>query len=296
MALFGSQNHRSGRRSSKRLALFVFLFGAAGLVAIQTAPQVRDFFVPVRTTVSDQLGTKERVGLFAHLTGQAANERRIMELEAEVRSLSRYKEAAISMSERLEAYEDILNLMGEPPVRGVTARITAESNGPFSQTLLANAGRAQGVEPGAVALNEGGLVGRVIQLGERSSRILVITDFNSRVPVMGEVSGVRAIMRGSKEGVGVLTDLPEQEAFIEGERVLTSSEGGAFPRGLVVGQAHARDGGWRVRFSMAEHDGGYLRMVPPPEIPKPELPPELPEPEAVEDEPSITASPSQGVR
>ncbi|HCX10854.1 MAG TPA: Rod shape-determining protein MreC, partial [Hyphomonas sp.] len=45
-------------------------------------------------------------------------------------------------------------------------------------------------------LNEGGLVGRVIQLGEYSSRILLITDFNSRVPVMGEVSGVRAIHYG----------------------------------------------------------------------------------------------------
>ncbi|MGH1421234.1 MAG: rod shape-determining protein MreC [Hyphomonas sp.] len=292
MALFGGQSHKPGKRSAKRLALFVCLFGAAGLVVIQSAPQVRDFFVPVRTAAGDRLVHNDGISLLGRITGQARNERRIKELEVEVRQLSRYKAAAISMSERLEAYEDILNLMGEPPESGVTARITAESDGPFSQTLLANAGRAQGVKPGAVALNEGGLVGRVIHLGEHSSRIIVITDFNSRVPVMGEVSGVRAIMRGSAEGVGVLTDLPEQDSLIEGERVLTSAEGGAYPRGLVVGQARMVNNAWKVRFAMAEYEGGYVQMVPPPRIPKPVAEEDLPGQPGSES----SASPSLGAR
>ena len=178
--------------------------------------------------------------------------------------------------------------MGEPPARGVTARVTAENDGPFAQTILANAGRAQGVEPGAVALNEGGLVGRVIQLGEYSSRILLITDFNSRVPVMGEVSGVRAILYGGRDGLGSLTDLPERDDFVEGERILTSAEGGAFPRGLIVGEVRKVGDDWRVKFSMAERDGGYVQMIPAPEIRKPM--------ELEVEEPTIAASPAQGAR
>ena len=150
MASQGRSSQKSTKRSAKRNLLLVFLFAAGALILAQTAPQIREMIVPVRTAAGDQLGGQERVSLWARVSGQVARERKIKELEAEVRELSRYKAAAISMAERLEAYENILNLMGEPPVRGVTARVTAESDGPFAQTLLANAGRIQGVEPGAL--------------------------------------------------------------------------------------------------------------------------------------------------
>ena len=290
MARLGRSGQKISKRSPKRLVLGVFIFAAIALVLAQSAPQIRGIFDPVRTTVGDQLGGSDGFHVWAWVTGQAHRERRIEELEAEVRDLSRYKAAAISMAERMEAYEEILNLMGEPPPRGVTARVSSESDGPFAQTILANAGRAQGVEPGAIALNEGGLVGRVIQLGEHSARILLITDFNSRVPVMGEVSGVRAILFGGRDGSGSLTDLPERDSFIEGERILTSAEGGAFPRGLVVGEVRQIGGDWRVEFSMADRDGGYVQMVPPPQIEKPVPIEELPVPVP------MSASPAQGVR
>ena len=157
------------QRPMHRLGLGVLIVGAFSLIVVQTSPDIRAFFNPVRTTASDQLAVNSRPGLWAQITGQAAREQRIRELEAEVRDLSRWRAAAITMAERMDTYEDILNLMGEPPVRGVTARVAAESDGPFAETLLANAGRAQGVQEGAIAVNEGGLVGRVIQLGERSS-------------------------------------------------------------------------------------------------------------------------------
>ncbi|MEZ5953116.1 MAG: rod shape-determining protein MreC [Hyphomonas sp.] len=292
MARSGRTGQKSSRRSPKRLVLGVFIFAFAALIIAQSAPQIAGAFDPVRTSVGDRLGAGERISLWSRISGQAAKDERIRELEAAVRDLARYKAAAISMAERLEAYEQILNLMGEPPARGVTARITSESEGPFAQTLLANAGRAQGVEPGSVAMNEGGLVGRVIQLGERSSRILLVTDFNSRVPVIGEVSGVHAIMQGGSTGSGTLTDMPERSDFIEGERILTSSEGGAFPRGLVVGEVVESGNGWRVKYAMAEGSAGYVQLIPPPIISKPIPEPDVPPAE----EGAPAASPTQGAR
>jgi rod shape-determining protein MreC len=136
----------------------------------------------------------------------------------------------------------------------------------------------QGVQPGAVAVNEGGLVGRVIHLGERSSRILLISDYSSRLPVLGEVSGVRAIMYGQDREAARLGDLPEDAGFVEGERILTSGDGGAYPRGLVVGSARQDGSGWRVRLAMRDHGGTYVRMIQPPVIPVPLAePPPLPE-------------------
>lgn len=266
MARFGPTGQKTAARGARRLTLGVLMAAAFALLVAQSAPQISEFFVPARTTVSDRLRAPSEISLWARITGQGDRERRIRELENEVRDLARYKAAAISMADRLEAYERILNLMGEPPEKGVTARVTTEVDGPFSQTLLANAGQMQGVEPGAVAVNEGGLVGRVIHLGERSARILLISDYSSRLPVLGEVSGLRAIMYGQDREGGRLGDLPEDADFIEGERILTSGDGGAYPRGLVVGSARKEASGWRVRLAMREHGGTYVRMIQPPEI------------------------------
>jgi rod shape-determining protein MreC len=276
-----ARSSRSSQKSgSRRVTLGILIFGALALIVAQTAPQISSFFVPTRTTISDRIGAPGDVSFWAQISGQADRERRIRELENEVRDLARYKAAAISMAERMEAYEQILNLMGEPPERGVTARITTVVDGPFAQTVLANAGKLQGVVPGAVAMNEGGLVGRVIQLGERSSRILLVSNYESQLPVMGEVSGVRAIMQGKDRDRGVLRDLPETADFIEGERILSSGEGGAYPRGLVVGTVTEQGAEWIVKLAMREHSSGYVRMIAPPDIiepvPEEDLPPPVP--------------------
>lgn len=276
-----ARSSRSSQKSgSRRVTLGILIFGALALIVAQTAPQISNFFVPARTTISDRIGAPADTSLWAQISGQADRERRIRELENEVRDLARYKAAAISMAERMEAYERILNLMGEPPERGVTARITTVIDGPFAQTVLANAGKLQGVVPGAVAMNEGGLVGRVIQLGDRSARILLVSNYQSQLPVMGEVNGVRAIMQGKDRDRGVLRDLPETADFIEGERILSSGEGGAFPRGLVVGTVTEQGAEWIVKLAMREHSSGYVRMIAPPDIiepvPEEDLPPPVP--------------------
>ena len=276
------------RRPLRGLAFGILLALGGAIVVSQTAPSIKEAFTPVRTSANDQLVGHGRSSWYARITGQTAREARLRALEAEVRDLARWRAAAISMAERLEAYEEILNVQGEPPVQGVTARIIAESDGPFADTFLANAGQNQGIEAGFVALNEGGLVGRIVQLGQRSSRILAVTDFNSRVPVMGEASGVRAIMYGGRDGIGALEDRPEIDNFLEGERILTTGEGGLFPRGIVAGYATRRSNSWRVDYAMKRGAAGFVRLVPPARIPKPEEAP-VPDDAAllVEGEPQI---------
>ena len=87
---------------------------------------------------------------------------------------------------------------------------------------------------------------------------------------MGEASGVRAIMYGGRDGIGALTDLPEIQAFQEGERILTTGEGGVFPRGIVAGFASKRGNDWRVGFAMKQGVAGFVRLMPPLAIPTPE--------------------------
>ena len=259
------------QRPLRRYGFFIAIAGLMELLLLQTSPRLSQGVEPIRTAASDQLFHVTRPSLIDRISGASAKERRILELEARVRELAQYKALALTMAERLEVYEDILNMQGEPGGAEVTARIMAETNGPFAEALLANAGATNGVKEGYFAENDRGLVGRVVQVGQRSSRILKVTDFNSRVPVMGEVSGLRAIMYGGRDGLGRLTDLPEQGAFLPNERILTSGEGGLFPRGVVVGQV--RDGdGKEVRVDLAMLSGqlSYVRLKPAISIPAPE--------------------------
>ncbi|MCR9194019.1 MAG: rod shape-determining protein MreC [Hyphomonas sp.] len=269
MPRIGGKGYR--QRPLRRYGFFVAVAGLLALLLLQTSPRLSQGVEPVRTAASDQLFHVTRPSLIDRISGASAKERRILELEARVRELAQYKALALTMAERLEVYEDILNMQGEPGGAEVTARIMAETNGPFAEALLANAGATNGVQEGYFAENDRGLVGRVVQVGQRSSRILKITDFNSRVPVMGEASGLRAIMYGGRDGLGRLTDLPEQGDFLPNERILTSGEGGLFPRGVVVG--HVRDAeGKEIRVDLEMLNGqlSYVRLKPIMSIPVPE--------------------------
>lgn len=261
MPRLGGKGYR--QRPLRRYGFFVAVAGLLALLLLQTSPRLSQGVEPVRTAASDQLFHVTRPSLIDRISGASAKERRILELEARVRELAQYKALALTMAERLEVYEDILNMQGEPGGAEVTARIMAETNGPFAEALLANAGATNGVQEGYFAENDRGLVGRVVQVGQRSSRILKITDFNSRVPVMGEASGLRAIMYGGRDGLGRLTDLPEQGDFLPNERILTSGEGGLFPRGVVVGHVRDADGKEiRVDLEMLNGQLSYVRLKP----------------------------------
>ncbi len=269
MPRLGGKGYR--QRPLRRYGFFVAVAGLLALLLLQTSPRLSQGVEPVRTAASDQLFHVTRPSLIDRISGASAKERQILELESRVRELAQYKALALTMAERLEVYEDILNMQGEPGGAEVTARIMAETNGPFAEALLANAGATNGVLEGYFAENDRGLVGRVVQVGQRSSRILKITDFNSRVPVMGEASGLRAIMYGGRDGLGRLTDLPEQGDFLPNERILTSGEGGLFPRGVVVG--HVRDAeGKEIRVDLEMLNGqlSYVRLKPIMSIPVPE--------------------------
>ncbi|MCF6328573.1 MAG: rod shape-determining protein MreC [Henriciella sp.] len=288
MARFPGTGYK--KRPLRRYGFFIAVAGLLALLLLQTSPRLSSQIEPMRTAASDQLFHMSKPSLVDRMTGRSARDRRILELEARVRELAQYEALALSMTGRLEAYERILNMQSEPRDNEVTARIMAEADGPFAEAMLANAGKLNGVQEGYYAENDGGLVGRVVQVGQRSSRILKITDFNSRVPVMGESSGLRAIMFGGRDGAGRLTDRPESGDFMQGERVLTSGEGGIFPRGVVVGFVVLVGDETRVDLAMASGQLSYVRLKSSNPISAPEDDEEIVDTELSE---ALSAEPTQ---
>jgi rod shape-determining protein MreC len=119
--------------------------------------------------------------------------------------------------------------------------VVADTGGPFVHTVIVDAGAMRGVSKGMAAVNERGLVGRVTGVGARSARVLLLTDFNSRIPVMVEPSRDHAILAGDNTHEPGLIFLPLNPSLAVGDRVVTSGRGGVLPPGLPIGVVGAID-------------------------------------------------------
>jgi rod shape-determining protein MreC len=156
-------------------------------------------------------------------------------LREENQRLLQWHEAARALQQENESLRQLLNLPTPAPVRYVTARIIGDNGGAFVRTVLVASGARDGVRKNQAAITGQGLAGRVIEVGERAARVLLLTDINSRIPVALEKSRVRAVLAGDNGPMPQLVHLPPDAEPGIGERVVTSGFGGMFPPGIPVG-------------------------------------------------------------
>src|SRR3546814_99565 len=139
-------------------------------------------------------------------------------------------------------------MVPDPAIDYVTARVVGDPGGAFVRTVLINAGERNGVEKGQAAITGDGLAGRVAEVGQRSARILLLTDINSRVPVEAGTARDRAVLAGDNSNAPELLYLGPTAKLQVGDRVTTSGHGGVFPPGLPIGVVSAvGEKGVRVR-------------------------------------------------
>lgn len=150
--------------------------------------------------------------------------------------LRQWREAAQRLLLENERLRNILKVPQRevPPV--ATARVIGIGGGAFERNVVINAGSKEQVLVNLPVVDEEGLVGRTIEVGYLSTRVLLITDFNSRVPVRVERTGDVAIAEGLNEPLLRLRFLPVGVSLRVGDRIITSGHGGLFPPDLPVAQ------------------------------------------------------------
>ena len=168
-------------------------------------------------------------------------------LKEELREARQWQIAALALRDTNDRYKALLGLKTDPPIPMVAARTVSEGRGPFSNTRLANAGKEKGIREGNPVMSENGLVGRIIGVTDGASRVLLLTDIASRTPVMIDRTNARAILAGDGGPNPRLEYLRGQDPVKQGDRIVTSGDGGVLPRGLPVGiAAKGLDGRWRA--------------------------------------------------
>lgn len=135
-----------------------------------------------------------------------------------------------------ETLRQLLNVKASPEYRFTTARVVTGSASIFSHTLLLSEGVSDGIVQDQAVITDEGLVGRVIETGEHSSQVLLMTDINSRLPVEIEQTGEKAILAGDNTQRPLLQLANDKLRPAIGQRIVTASDGGVFPAGFVVGE------------------------------------------------------------
>lgn len=218
----------------------------------------------VMAPVGDALSTPGRLtgqgvdGIRGYFFAVSENRR----LRAELDDMRQWRDVAIALRDTNERYRTVLGLKTDPPIPMATARIVTDSRGPFANSRLANAGTEKGIKPGNPVMSENGLVGRVVGVTDGVSRVLLLTDAASRTPVMIDRTNSRAILTGDGGPNPKLEYLRGQDPVKSGDRVLTSGDGGVFPRGLPVGVAvKGLDGRWRVVLASDKAAVDFVRIL-----------------------------------
>ncbi|MGL4396815.1 MAG: rod shape-determining protein MreC [Hyphomicrobium sp.] len=149
--------------------------------------------------------------------------------------LSNWEWRARELERKLENLEQLNRVVAQPNIDFITGRVIADSSGAFVRNVMIDVGNEQSVRAGYPVISADGLVGRVVEIGKSSSRVLLSTDLNSRIPVVVGASGVRAILAGDNGPEPRLIYVPAGAVIKPGDEVATSGTGGLFPRGLRIG-------------------------------------------------------------
>ena len=156
-------------------------------------------------------------------------------LKDENKELYKWKDLGQRLLEENKELRKLLNAVNKLPDKFITASIVSNSAGSYIKTITINVGKKNGVRLGNAVTNNWGMIGRVVELGNNVSRVLLTTDINSQIPIYFERSRYRAILIGKNSNLLEIKFLKNRVNLFDNDRVITSGEGGLLPRGLVVG-------------------------------------------------------------
>lgn len=130
--------------------------------------------------------------------------------------------------------ERLLNYVPPQDATFMSAKIIAESGDSFTHTLLVYVGD-EAVKKGQIVLGDESVIGRIDAVSGKYAKVILVTDINSKIPVVVERTRVRGILSGNNTALPQLMFTRSTSDIQEGDVIVTSGVGGMFPSGLPIG-------------------------------------------------------------
>ena len=118
----------------------------------------------------------------------------------------------------------------------LSARVMIDKQSPYLNSFIINIGSNKNIKNGMAVLDGKNFVGRIVDVNFFSSRVLLVSDLNSKIPVIIEPSGHHAILSGHGTNKPILEYLPENYTIQDGDKVYTSGKEGIFSPGIPIGE------------------------------------------------------------
>lgn len=190
------------------------------------------------------------------------------ELRRELQQMKSWQEAAIQLGQENARLLDLNKVRLNAQLTYVTGVVLTDNGSPFRRSVLLNVGARDGIRDGWATMDGLGLVGRISGVGEQTSRVILLTDSNSRVPVRIQPSGQNALLVGDNTLAPPVDIADNLEDVRPGDRVVTSGDGKVFPADILVGQiAQGPNGRLRVKLAADYGRLEFLRVLRNPEAP-----------------------------
>lgn len=158
-------------------------------------------------------------------------------LREENAALRQWEDEARSLRAIVAALEELDVYKAPPAAKPINAVVIGEANEAYAHSMIVNAGEKDGVKRGLAAVDERGMIGRIVDVSGNASRILLLNDIQSRIPVFVEGSFVEGLLvgRSTSNPTIAITMLANADKIEPGQQVVTSGAGGVLPRGLAIG-------------------------------------------------------------
>ena len=215
-------------------------------------PIVRVVSAPFRWTKNAFWGSAEFINTY----------RENKNLKQENDELKQWRYRALQMEIEQKKMKELLNYIPPPETTFVTADVLSDNGSRFSKSLIVSAGRNQGVSKGDLAMTAAGVLGRIVEVGQNMSRLMLLTDYASRIPVRVGQDQTLGILTGDGSTRPKIISLPADKTVSIGDVVFSSGQMGVYPSGLGIGVVETiNDGDIKVRLFEEDSDPTLVRLV-----------------------------------
>ena len=216
------------------ITFLIMFIGKADLAIIKKINIIiSDLSSPIISSFSNQ--TKIIGNSFNYLSNTALLKEENKNLYLENMKLKKYEMLSNMYESENLLLKNQLNLVPQKIPNFITVRAISAPGNVFAHSLLINSGRSSGIEKGNAVLFNGMFIGQIVSVGKNSSRVLLISDVNSMIPVVVSNNRIPSILTGENLILPSLKFLPNNVKLNHGSIVQTSGHGGLLPAGIPIG-------------------------------------------------------------
>ena len=188
-------------------------------------------------------------------------------LKDEIDQLVSEKKELLFFKNENENLRRVLNIKNKDAYIAVYTKIIHEDTNEFAKNLIITIGSNENIQLGQAVVRNNVYLGKISEVNLLSSKVMVVTDINSRVPVVIPSKGVNAILKGNGLGGAQLLFLPQNVVLENNDQIYTSGTDGSIKEGLYIGKISAdnkkdpKNRRYSVDLGFKEHQLNYVSVL-----------------------------------